>query len=246
MIVALQPAGGGVGGHRGAAVAGTVLQHVADALCAQQRQHDAGAAVLEAAGRHEPLALQQRRRAVQRAADQRRAALAHADRLIHLHGKRGVVAPNAARGGIDLSAPYARERCQQERRVIGSAPARLVQREGLAGTRVKIGGCHAGLRAPSPLRGQSRTIRPTFSSSTANRRICSRSIRPRPIAIRPIAIRPTARAPIARAPRASAPTAPAPSARDGTIFPEPAVVAKSLATVLSPSGWRSARRGDID
>ena len=105
----LHAAGRGIGGDRRAAVAGAVLQHVAHALRAQQRQHHAGAAVLEAAGRHEPLAFQQRRRAVQRAADQRRAALAHADRLVGLQRQRGAIAPQAAR-----------RRCRSAR---GSGPA---------------------------------------------------------------------------------------------------------------------------
>ncbi len=140
----LHSAGGGVGGHRGAAVAGAVLQHLAHALRAQQRQHDAGAAVLEAAGRHEPFALQQCRRAVQRAADQRGAALAHGDRIVHLHRQRRAISPEAARGGVDPSAGEARERRQQQRRAIRSAPARLVQREGLAGPRVKVCERHRG------------------------------------------------------------------------------------------------------
>ena len=116
----LHAAGGGIGRNRGAAIAGTVLQHRAYALCAQQRQHDAGAAVLEAAGGHEPLAFQQRRRAVQRAADQRRAAFAHADGIIDLHRQRSAIAPEAARGGVDLLARVKPgQRRQQQRRVAG-------------------------------------------------------------------------------------------------------------------------------
>ena len=74
----------GVRRDRRPAIAGAVLQHGFDSLGAQQGQHDAGATVLEAAGRHEPFAFEQRGRIMQGARDQRRAALAHADAISRL------------------------------------------------------------------------------------------------------------------------------------------------------------------
>ena len=154
----MQTAGRRIRRHRSAAIAGAVLQHLTHALRAQQRQHHAGTAILEAAGGHEPLALQQRRRAIQRAADQRRAALAQGDRLIRLERQCRAIAPQAAGRSIDLRARQARKRRQQQRRAVETAPARLLQREGLAGPRVKIRRRHGRSVRRGLSRGQRRAL----------------------------------------------------------------------------------------
>ena len=63
---------------------------------------------------------------------------------VGLEREGGAVAPQAAGGGVDLGAGDAGERGEQQRRVVGAGPAGLVEREGLAGARVEIGGGHAG------------------------------------------------------------------------------------------------------
>ena len=77
-------------------------------------------------------------------ADQRRAALAHGDRFGGLERQGGAITPEAARGGVDLVAGQAGQRRQQQWRVTGAAPARLVERVCFARARVEVGGGHAG------------------------------------------------------------------------------------------------------
>ena len=88
--------GGGIGGDRGAAVAGAILQHMVNALGAQQRQHHTRAAILEAAGWVEPLALQQHAHPGDGAGHQRGDALAKADWVVDGEREGGPVAPQAA------------------------------------------------------------------------------------------------------------------------------------------------------
>ena len=72
--------------------------------------------------------------------------------------QRGAVAPQAARGGVDLRAGDAGQRRQQQRRVVGAAPARLVEREGLAGARVEIRRRHGRSVRRGLSRGQRRAL----------------------------------------------------------------------------------------
>ena len=136
--------GGGIGGHGRAAIAGAVFQHRRDPLRAEEGQHDAGAAILEAAGGHEPLAFEKRPRPMEAARQQRCAAFAHADGIVGDEGEGGTIAPKAARRKIDAIARDAGQRRQQQRHVAGAAPARHIQRKGFTRAGGQICGVHDG------------------------------------------------------------------------------------------------------
>ena len=120
---------GAEGGDRRAAIARAVLEDRPDPGLSQVGHHHRRAAVLEAGGRREPLELEEQPRPLPLLLDERRAALAEADRRDR-HRQRGAVAPDRALAALDVVATHAGQRAHHQRPAGVRAPARLMERIG--------------------------------------------------------------------------------------------------------------------